>query len=92
MVLALLGIFAVTGGRFPLVEFRRLAEREQQLRVRVDSLKRDIDSLTAFRDSLRDRPDVQERVARARSGMIRPGEIAVLLVPEGPGADSSGAP
>ncbi len=91
-VLVAAAVFAVTGGQFPLVEYRRMAARERLMVVRVDSLAHEIDSLRAFRDSLRDMPEVQERVARARSGMIRPGEIAVLLVPEATDPDSGGAP
>ncbi len=91
-VLVAAAVFAVTGGQFPLVEYRRLALRERIMTERVDSLAHDVDSLRAFRDSLRDMPEVQERVARARSGMIRPGEIAILLVPEATDADSGGAP
>ncbi|MEO8480284.1 MAG: septum formation initiator family protein [Gemmatimonadota bacterium] len=91
-VLVAAAVFAVTGGQFPLVEYRRLALRERIMTARVDSLAHDVDSLRAFRDSLRDMPEVQERVARARSGMIRPGEIAILLVPEATDGDSGGVP
>jgi len=91
-VLVAAAVYAVTGGQYSLVEYRRLAEHERVMTARVDSLAHDIDSLRALRDSLRDNPDVQEREARARSGMIRPGEIAVLLVPEVSSADSGGSP
>ena len=51
----------------------------ERLRRAVDSLEHDA---TAIERDLR----VQERVARERFGMIRPGELLYRLVP----ADSSG--
>ncbi len=88
VVLVLAAVFAVTGGRYSLADYRRVVAEDRLLVARLDSLGRAIDSLAAFRDSLRSNPQVQERVARARSGMIRPGEIAVLLVPDRPPGDS----
>jgi cell division protein FtsB len=82
-------VFAVTGGRYSLADYRRVRAEDRLLMARIDSLTAEIDSLTAFRDSLRRDPRVQERVARARSGMIRPGEIAVLIVPEAAPPDTT---
>jgi hypothetical protein len=91
-VLVAAGVFALTGGVWPLAEYRRLGHREAEVRVRIDSINRELDSLQAFRDSLLTDPRVQERVARARAGMIRPGEIAVLLLPERPAVAGDSAP
>ena len=86
VVLVAAGVYAVTGGSWSMADYRRLEQREARLRAQLDTLGRELDSLRAFGDSLRTDPRVQERVARARAGMIRPGEIAVLLVPERPAA------
>jgi cell division protein FtsB len=50
--------------------------------VQIDSLQRGVDSLRAFRDSFQTSAVVQERMAREKLGMIRPGEILILLVPD----------
>lgn len=77
-------------GRYPLKAYRRVVAEDRMLLARIDTLVAEIDSLRAFSDSLRTDPRVQERVARARSGMIRPGEVAVLLVPEAAPTDTAG--
>jgi cell division protein FtsB len=41
-----------------------------------------VDSLRVFHDSLVSSPVMQERLARELYGMIRPGEILILLVPD----------
>lgn len=81
VVLVAAVIFAFTGGQYPLKEFEQLQDRKDVLAGEVDSLNTAIESMAAFRDSLRDDKSVQERVIRARIGMIEPGEMAILLVP-----------
>ena len=82
VVLVLAAIFAWRGGVYSQSEYLRLRQREVTVRARIDSLRIVVDSLQAFRDSLVKYPDVQERLARERLGMVRDGEILILLVPD----------
>ncbi len=75
-------VFAFNGGQYSQREYQALRRQEDGMRVEMDSLRRAVDSLRAFRDSLVSMPAVQERVARERLGMVRPGEILILLVPD----------
>jgi cell division protein FtsB len=79
-------VFAFNGGQYSQAEYRALRREEATIRQRIDSLSVEVDSLRLFHDSLLSSPVVQERLARERLGMIRPGEILILLVPD------SGAP
>ncbi|HRP09337.1 MAG TPA: septum formation initiator family protein, partial [Gemmatimonadales bacterium] len=82
VVLVLAAIFAWRGGVYSQSEYLELRHREATIRARMDSLRLVVDSLQAFRDSLVRYPDVQERLARERLGMVREGEILILLVPD----------
>ncbi len=83
-VLLAAAIYAWTGGSYPQREYLALRHREDAARHQLDSLRGEVDSLRAFRDSLVAFPEVQERMVRERSGMIRPGELMVILEPEHP--------
>jgi cell division protein FtsB len=82
VVLVAAAVFAFNGGQHSRREYLALKRREADIRLRMDSLRIAVDSLRAFHDSLITSPVVQERVARERRGMIRPGEILILLVPD----------
>jgi len=82
VVLLLAVVWAWRGAVYSEPEYRRLVAEEQALRGRIDSLRREVDSIRAFNDSLGSSTQVQERMARERLGMIRPGEILILLVPD----------
>ena len=69
--------FAVQGGEYSTMDLFRQRTRERGLRHAIDSLQRDIDSLTALRKQLQGDPVVQERVAREVYGMVR-GEKELL--------------
>jgi cell division protein FtsB len=79
VVLVAAAIFAWSGGSFSEPEYLALRRDEATARHRLDSLKDSVDSLRAFRDSLVHDPVVQERMVRERQGMIRPGEIMIIL-------------
>jgi cell division protein FtsB len=82
VVLAAAAVFAWNGGQYSQAEYLALRREEAGLRVQLDSLAGAVDSLQVFHDSLLTSPVVQERLARERLGMIRPGEILILLVPD----------
>jgi cell division protein FtsB len=75
-------VFAFNGGQHSQREFLALRHREASMRKQMDSIRVVVDSLQLFHDSLVTSPVVQERLARERFGMIRPGEILILLVPD----------
>ena len=81
-VLLAAAVFAWNGGVHSQSEYQALRHEEGAIRARMDSLRGEVDSLRAFHDSLVTNPTVQEREARERLGMVRPGEILILLVPE----------
>ncbi len=78
-VLALLAIFAWQGGIYSVADYRAVLVEEAELTARVGRLQHEVDSMRALLDSLRGDPQVVERLARERFGMIRPGEIAIQL-------------
>jgi len=84
VVLALAALFAWQGGTYSSSDYAAVQEEARELRRVLDSLRIEVDSLRAFRDSLASDPRVVERVARERFGMIRPGEIVVTILTEAP--------
>jgi cell division protein FtsB len=78
-VLVLLAIFAWQGGVYSVADYRVVVAEEAELTDRVGRLQHEVDSMRALLDSLQDNPQVVERLARERFGMIRPGEIAIQL-------------
>ena len=79
VVLLAAAVFAWRGGSYSQGEYLAVRADTLAARVRLDSLRRAVDSLRAFRDSLVGDPDLQERLVRERLGMIRPGEILILI-------------
>ena len=71
--------FGVFGGEYRSIDYWRLKRDVRQVEQEIADLERAIDSLAAFADSLETDSAVQERVARERFGMLRPGEILYLL-------------
>jgi cell division protein FtsB len=73
MTLALVGAlyYAIQGGEFRTTDLFRQRAREQGLLDTIAQLRRDVDSLRAFRRALETDPAVQERVARERYGMVK---------------------
>ncbi|MEP6591601.1 MAG: septum formation initiator family protein [Gemmatimonadota bacterium] len=80
LVLVLAAIFAWHGGIFSTSAYRTMGRQEEASRREASRLQREVDSLTAFADSLERDPSVQERVARESFGMVRPGELIFTIV------------
>jgi len=66
--------YAVFGGEHSVFELRAARAAVEEEQGRLADLRRQIDSLEAWRDSLLTDSASLERIARERFGMIRPGE------------------
>jgi cell division protein FtsB len=71
MVVTLAIYYAVQGGEYSTVDLFRQRSRKAMLRSAVDSLKRDVDSLSQLRRRILTDPATQERIAREDFGMVR---------------------
>lgn len=78
-VLVLALFFALMGGEYGVLDHREL---KQLVAVEEDSiavLEQDVDSLTGYLKAILTDPEVQERIARERLGMVRPGEFVYRI-------------
>jgi cell division protein FtsB len=66
--------YALFGGEYSLLELRGARAAVVSESVELGRLEQQIDSLTAWADSLRSDPVTLERIAREQFGMIREGE------------------
>jgi cell division protein FtsB len=64
-------LFAVQGGEYGTSDLFRQRARRARLRAAVDSLRREVDSLSALRRAVATDPALQERIAREEFGMVR---------------------
>ena len=64
------GYFAVQGGEYGTTDLLRQRGRLAVLQHEVDSLQRQVDSLTRWKRSIETDPLVQERLAREEFGMV----------------------
>jgi cell division protein FtsB len=71
IVLIAVIIFAVQGGEYSTTDLFHQWARKRQLSASIDSLRREVDSLTAWRRAVATDPAVQERIAREEFGMVR---------------------
>jgi cell division protein FtsB len=77
--------FGAFGGEFGTFDWWRLRGDLGRERAALDSLRAEIDSLKVEVRLLERDPATQERVARERFGMLRPGELMFQVeVPEEP--------
>lgn len=78
--------YALFGGEYSLLELRSARAAVVTERVELERLEQQLDSLSAWADSLRSDPVTLERIAREHFGMIREGEtlyrFAVPAEPE----------
>ncbi|MGH7594417.1 MAG: FtsB family cell division protein [Gemmatimonadales bacterium] len=81
IALVIAAVFAYWGGTFSEPNYRALRRDEANAARQAAELQHEVDSLRLFRDSLATNPVVQERVARETFGMLRPGELTVMIVP-----------
>ena len=82
VVLGAAVVFAASGGEYSTLDWFVLRRQERDERVRIEDLKRQVDSLQKVAAALEKDPRTQERVAREEFGMIRKGEHMYRLVPD----------
>jgi cell division protein FtsB len=70
-VVALAAIYAVQGGEYSTVALLRQRSRGEMLRRAIDSVQREVDSLTTLQKSVASDAATQERIAREDFGMVR---------------------
>jgi cell division protein FtsB len=94
---ALLGLalyYALFGGEYSIFELRRARIEREREAAALAEMRRQIDSLRAWADSLNVDSATLERIARERFGMIREGEVLYRYA-EPPdsteGADTTGS-
>ena len=91
---ALVGLaayYAVFGGEYSVFDLRRTRAAVSVEADTVARLRREIDSLKAWADSLQLDSAALERLARERFGMIRAGELLYRFAEPSDSSDSSRA-
>ena len=73
--------FGLFGGEYRAIDWWKIKRQVAEEEVALAQLRREVDSLQAYADSLETNRWVQERVARERFGMIRDGEIVYRIEP-----------
>ncbi|HET7586442.1 MAG TPA: septum formation initiator family protein [Gemmatimonadaceae bacterium] len=63
--------YAVEGGEYGTSDIIRQRAERNRLQNTIDSLRRDVDSLTRVEKAVRTDPAVQEQIAREEFGMVR---------------------
>ena len=75
--------FAFQGGEYGTLDLRQLRHAMVEESTNVARLQHLVDSLGRVATAIERDPRMQERVARERFGMLRPGEFLYRLVPTG---------
>ena len=70
-VIAVAVLYAVQGGEYSTIDLVRQRSREAMLREAIDSLERDVDSLSKLKRRVVSDAATQERIAREDFGMVR---------------------
>ena len=73
--------FAFQGGEYGTLDLRELRKDAAEESTAVVRLQHVVDSLGRLAVAIEKDPVMQERVARERFGMLRPGEFLYRLVP-----------
>ena len=73
--------FAFQGGEYGTLDLRQLRKEVVDESTSVVRLHEVVDSLERLATAIEKDPRMQERVARERFGMLRPGEFLYRLVP-----------
>ncbi len=76
--------FAVQGGEYGTSDLVRQGRQRRRLDHEIDSLKRDVDSLTKYKQRVLSDPRTQERIAREQFGMVRGKELLYRFVEPNP--------
>ena len=85
-------LFAVQGGEYGTSDLMRQRTRKQRLARTIDSLQREVDSLSAYRRALATDPVLQERIAREEFGMVRGSKELLYRIAEPAAAGDSASP
>jgi cell division protein FtsB len=64
-------VFAVQGGEWGTDDLLAQRSRAARLRAQIDTLTREVDSLSRVKKAILTDPLVQERIAREEFGMVR---------------------
>jgi cell division protein FtsB len=98
VAIVLVVLWAFQGGEYGTTDLFRQRTRRAALQASVDSLRRTVDSLRAYKRSLQTDPALQERIAREEFGMVR-GDREILYrfgdstaAPAAPNAGSRSTP
>jgi cell division protein FtsB len=73
--------FALQRGEYSILDLRKLRRAVVEESTSVVRLQQVVDSLGRLATALERDPRMQERVARERFGMLKPGEFLYRLVP-----------
>jgi cell division protein FtsB len=73
--------FALQRGEYSILDLRKLRRAVVEESTSVVRLQHVVDSLGRLATALERDPRMQERVARERFGMLKPGEFLYRLVP-----------
>jgi cell division protein FtsB len=73
-------VFALQGGEYSTPQWLGLRSRLAAESVKVAALAAEVDSLRRVLDQAEHDPATQERIAREKYGMLRPGEKEITLV------------
>jgi cell division protein FtsB len=80
--------FALQGGEYGTSDLLELRREEREESTHVVQLREVVDSLEKLANAIERDPEMQERVARERFGMIREGEFLYRLVPSAKSVNS----
>jgi cell division protein FtsB len=73
--------FALQRGEYSILDLRKLRRAVVEESTSVVRLQHVVDSLGRLATAIERDPRIQERVARERFGMLKPGEFLYRLVP-----------
>ncbi|MEZ4586309.1 MAG: septum formation initiator family protein [Gemmatimonadales bacterium] len=71
--------FAFCGGEYGTLDLLQLKRDSAAERIRIAELERVVDSLDERAKAVESDLETQERIARERHGMLKPGEHAFIL-------------
>ena len=71
MMLLAVVAFAVQGGEYGTTDLFRQRTKTKHIQASIDSLQREVDSLTRVKHAILTDPALQERIAREEFGMVR---------------------
>jgi cell division protein FtsB len=81
VAVAVVGLwFAIQGGEYGTSDLVRQARERRRLSQEIDSLRREVDSLTRYKQRVLNDPRTQERIAREQFGMVRGKELLYRFV------------